>query len=68
MAATLGAMMAGTTGDRNDTISRYDPSRVESRRRNPWDSVQLSKAERRGKTPEELQALRKAKWEAAQNE
>ena len=30
----------------------------------PWDRIQLSKAERRGKGPEEIQALRKAKWEA----
>lgn len=30
----------------------------------PWHKIQLSKSERRGKTPEEVQALRKAKWEA----
>lgn len=30
----------------------------------PWHKIQLSKAERRGKTPEEIQALRRAKWEA----
>lgn len=28
-----------------------------------WENVQLSKAERRGKTPQEIQALRQAKWE-----
>jgi hypothetical protein len=30
---------------------------------NPWDDVHLSKAERKGKTPEEIQAMRKQKWE-----
>ncbi|MBL8968238.1 MAG: hypothetical protein JNG85_14625 [Spirochaetaceae bacterium] len=34
------------------------------RGRNPWDGVQLSKAERKGKTPEEIQAMRRAKYEA----
>jgi len=28
----------------------------------PWDGVQLSKAERRGKTAEEIQELRREKW------
>lgn len=31
-----------------------------------WDNIQLSKAERKGKTFEEMQALRKQKWEALQ--
>jgi len=30
--------------------------------RHPWDYVQLSKAERAGKTYEEIQELRKAKY------
>lgn len=29
----------------------------------PWDSIQLTKAERKGKTPEEIQVIRKAKYE-----
>jgi len=29
----------------------------------PWDSVQLSKQERKGKSYEEMQALRKTKYE-----
>lgn len=29
-----------------------------------WHKVQLSKSERMGKTPEEIQSLRRAKWEA----
>jgi hypothetical protein len=37
-----------------------------SRDAHPWDKVNLSKADRRGKTYEELQALRKQKYEEAQ--
>lgn len=33
--------------------------------RNPWDDVNLTKAERKGKTYAELQALRREKWETA---
>ncbi len=33
------------------------------REHHPWDGVQLTKAERKGKTPEEIQALRKMKYE-----
>lgn len=29
----------------------------------PWNSVQLTKAERKGKTYEQIQELRKEKWE-----
>ena len=32
----------------------------------PWYKVDLSKSERRGKTYEELQAMRKQRWEEAQ--
>ena len=31
-------------------------------RQQPWDHIQLSKAERKGKTPEQLQALRQEKY------
>jgi hypothetical protein len=34
----------------------------------PWDNIQLSKSERKDKTWEQLQELRKAKWESEQNE
>jgi len=30
----------------------------------PWHNVKLTKAERKGKTFEEIQAMRQAKWEA----
>jgi hypothetical protein len=36
--------------------------------REPWQAVQLSKAERRGKTPDEIRALRIQKWEAQQGQ
>jgi len=32
------------------------------RKTNPWDSVQLTKTERRGKTADEIQEARKVKW------
>lgn len=34
------------------------------RETHPWDTVQLTKGERRGKTPDEIQALRKEKYKA----
>ena len=37
-----------------------------SRVAHPWDKINLTKSERRGKTYEELQALRKQKHEEAQ--
>lgn len=39
--------------------------RGRSRTPQPWDRVQLSKSERKGKTPDELQALRQRKYEAS---
>lgn len=36
-----------------------------SREYHPWDKINLTKSERRGKTYEELQALRKRKYEEA---
>ncbi len=37
--------------------------RGRQRQSNPWDRVHLSKAERKGKTYEEVQSLRFQKWE-----
>ena len=34
------------------------------REHNPWDNINLSKDERRGKSYAEMQALRREKWEA----
>jgi hypothetical protein len=36
--------------------------------REPWHRIQLSKAERRGKTPDEIRELRIQKWERQQQE
>ena len=36
--------------------------------RHEWDKVSLSKSERRGKTYEEIQELRKAKYEATKDD
>jgi len=38
------------------------------RKYHPWDGVQLTKAERKGKTPDEIQALRKMKYEEVSSE
>lgn len=35
-----------------------------SREHHPWDKINLTKAERRGKTYEELQEMRKQRWES----
>ena len=45
----------------------YESNRIRNgviREVNPWDKVQLTKSERKGKTYEELQAMRKERWEA----
>ncbi len=62
-AALMTALMSGLLGGgmpfEGPSTYRNGVSRVT----NPWDRVNLSKAERRGKTYEELQAIRKARWE-----
>jgi hypothetical protein len=47
----------------------YESNRIHngvSREYHPWDKINLTKSERRGKTYEELQAMRKERWEANQ--
>jgi hypothetical protein len=61
--ATLG-MMAGTTSAER---GGQDVSVAPSREYHPWDDVQLTKAERKGKGFDELQALRREKWEAGRS-
>lgn len=34
------------------------------RMHHPWETVQLSKSQRKGKSPEELEAMRKETWKA----
>jgi hypothetical protein len=65
-------LMAGLQG----IIYESPTAKIERRRamtkqhtsREPWQAVQLSKAERRGKTPDEIRALRIQKWEAQQGQ
>jgi len=62
--AVFAAMAMGMLGD--DPLG-YSSNRLHNgvqREYHPWDTISLSKAERRGKSFEELQAMRKAKWEA----
>lgn len=54
--------MAKADNQRQRRIEHLGGSARES---HAWDNVQLSKAERRGKSFEEMQALRRQKWEAA---
>lgn len=45
----------------------YESNRIHngvSREHHPWDKINLTKSERRGKTYEELQEMRKQRWEA----
>jgi len=55
-ALSLGLMNGGFPGG----ISMLHNGVV--RTKHPWDGVQLTKSERKGKTPDELQELRKSKW------
>lgn len=43
------------------TVTQYY-SYLERFRNRPWANVQLTKAERKGKTPTEIDELRKIKW------
>ena len=47
--------------NKHKTITYHN--HVEPRKVEPWDCIQLSKAERKCKTPQEIQELRKAKYE-----
>jgi len=71
-AALMGAM-AGTLGmGREGSAPSRVPNEIEAngvkRTYNPWDTVQLTKAQRKGKSFEELQALRKSIWAGPLNE
>jgi hypothetical protein len=55
-------MSMAMMGDNEATPLIREPSKP---RYAPWSDIQLTKSERKGKTPEELQVLRKAKYEAA---
>lgn len=47
-------------------MTEQHPTSLASRYNTPWYRTHLTKAERRGKTQAEIDAARKAKWEATQ--
>ena len=58
----MNAMMLSGMMDRND--QKPDLRFITPvRKHHPWDDIQLSKTERKGKSYEELQELRKKKYE-----
>lgn len=57
--ATMMGMMSGMMGNTPMTFGRPHLENGVERTWNPWDTIQLSKAQRKGKSFEELQALRK---------
>jgi len=57
-AREFGRLLHGHLCD-NYTIPAYVPPKEV----HPWDNIHLTKEERKGKTFEELQTLRKEKWE-----
>ena len=62
----MAATMMGGLADGFDFGDKITLHNGVNRERHPWDTISLSKAERRGKTPDEMQAARKSKWIAAQ--
>ena len=62
MALTTSGLFGDVMGGLNSNTLHNGVSRVV----HPWDKINLSKSERRGKTYEELQAIRKQKYEEAQ--
>lgn len=58
LAIAFGQLLYGALAD-NYTTPEYVPPKEH----HPWDEIQLTKAERRGKTYDELQGLRKQKLE-----
>jgi hypothetical protein len=57
MAATMLADAMGVEREKREDISN-----APTKEYHEWDAVQLTKAERKGKTYEEIQAIRKDKW------
>ena len=62
MALTTSGLFGDVMGGLNSNTLHNGVSHVV----HPWDKTNLSKSERRGKTYEELQAIRKQKYEEAQ--
>lgn len=66
--AGLAMMMAMIASQSIAGRSPYVTVESTSRPVHPWDHVNLTKAERRGKTYEEIQAMRRERWEAARGQ
>ena len=65
MAALLSPIVYGMLNVRETGLHDKRIHNGVTRVTHPWDKVDLSKSERRGKTYEELQAMRKQRWEEA---
>ena len=59
-------MLALLDANANSCLPQATPQ-TKRRPRNPWDDTNLSRAERRGKTYEEIQTLRKALYYGAKS-
>lgn len=62
LAATTAMMLARDMGYEKNK----DGFESKAPKYEPWYMMQISKSERKGKTPEQIQELRRAKWEAIQ--
>jgi len=62
MAALVGMIGSGGLPSDNSS-SAEDVSVVKHDKEKPWFKIQLTKAQRKGKTVEEVRALKKAIWE-----
>lgn len=60
----MGRHVAAQAVQKANIAGAVDLSLKSPRAVNPLDGVHLSKSERRGKSYDELQTMRKAKWEA----
>ena len=56
--------ISNMTSIRERGNDRWLHNSPEPRKTNPWDGVNLTKSERKGKTYEEIQAMRRERWEA----
>ena len=49
----------------NQTVNHYQPRDRVGHKSDPWNAVQLTKAERKGKTPDQIRKLREGKYREA---
>jgi hypothetical protein len=60
-AAMMAAMLRGMMGGMSDNTLHNGVNR----KSNPWDNINIPKAQRKGKSPEEIKAMRMAIYEAS---